>query len=216
MLLKKLQMRTFFTKESSWVFIGNNLINILFCLFSVSTSSSYKNNIFRIVCILLSLPLISDKLAKKINLNNDTFKFISTTFNLAFFFSYMTLKNGFSSTWLVSWMLCIVMMISIYNLIGFLSSLLVGSTIAYLFFKLQGNFIWINPGEIKPASYVTSLLYAAIVGGFFAARKNKHELNKIRKNRVLVSSAIAHEIRNSMKSLELNLHILRENFLLFF
>ena len=156
---------------------------------------SYENLPLRIFCAAISIPwifnhLVSEKLEKKYTI----YIFFSILLCLPFFFSFMWIKNGFSSIWTMSY---IVQLFLLFLLIYSWSLIYIISVIG---FGLACLSVYIIDGQILftafNLAYIPIFLFVILTSIVF----HHHEADHTEKEGVLSSfgASIAHEMRNSI------------------
>jgi two-component system, CAI-1 autoinducer sensor kinase/phosphatase CqsS len=135
----------------------------------------------------------------------------SLMFNLPFLFTLFLLKNNFHELWLYWEIFMIFVLIAfVPNWLMFLFDLCVGVLAGVAFFMLTTPDPRLTPDFDIPA-YTTAILLS-VVAGYLISYSNRRGLVAMEKNTALqaLAGSIAHEMRNPLNQVKLNLEIIEE------
>ncbi len=120
--------------------------------------------------------------------------YISITFALPFFFTFMLLKNHGSLAWLMSALVAIFLMILLLDWLNLIFMLLLGTTVAWL-----AN--WFTGGEFAVPIYLLEnlpiFLFAVVAGGLVTFTREMVAQEKLG-TMLTAASNIAHELRTPL------------------
>lgn len=122
--------------------------------------------------------------------------YATITYALAFFFTYMTLRNGASAPWLMSHLAAVFLILLLFDVAGFVVTSLVGTALALLALALTSH----PPlNESNLLVYIPVLLFAVVCGGVSSL---SHQMTQQARVDALTASSnnIAHELRTPLAS----------------
>tara|TARA_A100000171_G_C2129169_1_gene145535 strand:+ start:1035 stop:2234 length:1200 start_codon:yes stop_codon:yes gene_type:complete len=182
------------------MFINYPLFHILLMF---GTDPVYQNLGLRLFASTLCLPLILiDKLSTtRFKRFIPIYWQFTVMICLPFFFTFMTLKNGVSTIWLMNSMSAIFFMLLVMDILSFLGNLITGICLGFTFFYLTSDTIVLNPGVVSIPGVLSTFGAALIIGGLFSYNKTKREEHK-RKSLEAIGT-IAHEMRTPLLNITL-------------
>ncbi len=173
----------------------------------------YENFALRLTASLLALSLfflirMESPAAKRFF---PAYWHFSLIFILPFFFTFFLLKNDFHELWLYWEIFMIFVLIAfVPNWLMLLFDLATGVFAAVVCFVLTSPDMRLNPDFDIPA-YVTVLLFTVVAGYLFSYSNRRGQI-ALEKNSALqaLAGSIAHEMRNPLGQVKLNLEIIEE------
>ncbi len=176
---------------------------IYYMLWSFLSMQTYENLTLRILGSTLCFFLILYKFwPVKLKPLLPLYWYITAIFCLPFFFTFLLLKNNFSTVWLMNYMSSIYFLLLLFNalhafvlaIIGFLSALC-------LYHFTTSEALVYNPGQIDSLTIILSIIPSFIIGTFFKHNRDLIEKEKL-KTILIIGSSIAHELRTPLSSIE--------------
>ena len=176
--------------------VGNPLF---YYIWSHLLPQPYENLIFRLINAAIGIPFFFyNNFSEKVKKFFPAFFFIVITFLLPFFFSFMLHKNEWNTTWFISTLIALALLIIIiedWSWILFLS--ITGYSLAFVT-------VWLLDGQIQFTYfqwlYVPTFFFLLLVGVITSHRKQTANQTKISLLQSL-SGSIAHEMRNPLHSI---------------
>lgn len=159
---------------------------------------SYENLGLRITATLLCIPLIFWK-HWPLSLKNwlPLYWYVTLTFCLPFFFTFMMLENDANSIWLMSLTAIMFWLILLVDLLSFLVILLVGSISAVLVYL----FLYHNLPVADYGGIISQCIGTLLVGVIFANIKANVEQEKLQIMKAL-GATVAHELRTPLTTIQ--------------
>ncbi|HEX7110844.1 MAG TPA: HAMP domain-containing sensor histidine kinase [Mizugakiibacter sp.] len=122
--------------------------------------------------------------------------YATITYALAFFFTYMMLRNGANPPWLMSHLAAVFLILLLFDVAGFVVTSLVGTALALFVLALTPH----PPlDESNLIVYIPVLLFAVVCGGVSSL---SHQMTQQARVDALIASSnnIAHELRTPLAS----------------
>ncbi len=172
---------------------------LFYFIWSHTLPQPYENLICRLINVTVGIPFVFyNNLSERFKKIFPVFFFIGITFLLPFFFSFMLHKNEWNTTWFISTLIALailILLIEDWILILFLS--ITGYSLAFLT-------VWLLDGQIRFTyfewQYVPTFFFLLLVGVITSHRKQTANQTKISMLQSL-SGSIAHEMRNPLHSI---------------
>lgn len=161
----------------------------------------YENLLLRIIGTILFIPLLMfNYLPANFKKYFHWYFFISLTYTIPFFFSFMTLKNGLSSVWIMSTMAGLSFLIAIvYDWLLVFLIIAIGFVVSYLSIWFTGENVSFTNFQLE----VIPIYLFAIIGGIVVSYRtemtNSARLALMRS----LSGSISHELRNPLNAINL-------------
>lgn len=180
----------------------------------------YENLEFRILCSILFLPFIFyTKIPTALHSRFPKYFFYSLFICLPYFFSFMLIKNSYSSIWVMSFISAIYLLILlVYDWILICLMLFFGFILASLTVILSSKSPYNNINQFDfhyifsgfDFSYIPVILFAVFGGMVCNYRSEIHNKKRIYSLKSLGGS-IAHEMRNPLFNAKMILHQISNN-----
>ncbi len=158
---------------------------------------SYENLSLRIVATLLCIPLIFTKYwPSYLKTWLPAYWYLTLTFCLPFFFTFMLLKNNLNSIWLMSTTAVLFWLILLVDEISFIIITIIGVIGGYLLYYFLN-------GVLPEADYqgiISQYVGVFLVGLIFAYNKENIKKEKLR-TIVTIAESIAHELRTPLQTI---------------
>ncbi|MBP9792167.1 MAG: response regulator [Rickettsiales bacterium] len=165
-------------------YIAYGIVSFLGCIIFyfvnpvVVAPGQYENFYIRLIAALLSFFLIiSSYWPKSLRSLLPWYWYITLTYNLSFFFTFMLLQNKWSVAWQMNELMALTLLIVLTDIIAFISIALIGISLAFCSYYIVGNHFYI-PENIT--SLITSYLTILIFCVLFNYRKDKFYLEKFK------------------------------------
>ena len=143
-----------------------------------------------VLCMIYALGEYWPKSAKKYY---NFYCVFMAIFSFPFFFTYMALKNDFSTVWMLSLFAAIYISMNLVKGVGILFISFVGMALSILIYVAEGNYIDIISEEFL--KFTTIIFFAMIFGNAFSYTNERARLEKLeilkKTNKIL-----SHEISN--------------------
>lgn len=170
--------------------------------------TAYENMPLRLTAIGLCLGLtLKNYWPSQIRFLLPLYWYITITYIMPFFFTFMLLKNNFSNIWVQNSMTALFFMILLLDWVGLFVLLFIGILIALIFYHLTTPYYPIhqNLGGIISA-------YLAVIGvsTLFVHNKNRIQQDKLQTLKALGGS-IAHELRTPLRTISLSLESIKKS-----
>lgn len=168
----------------------------------IENESSYQNIPLRVAAMCLSISLAFNRYwPARFKSWLPLVWYFSLCFCLPFFFSFMSLMNHLSVSWLMNSMSALFFVFLLVDFISATIIVLLGSTLGMLLFFLYGAPLIIEPGSITVPAMIATFVAAIIIGGIFA---RNNEIIRQEKFSALhsLSASIAHEFRTPLAAIK--------------
>lgn len=183
---------------ASYYFIWHNL-----------TVQPYENAFLRLVAVFLCLGLTLKKFwPKGIHFFLPIYWYVSLTYTLPFFFTFMLLKNGTSTLWPMNTMIALILLILLTDWISMIFILEIGILLAWILYLITTT----NPQLPDNISgLIVTYIPVILAGAFFVYKKDKIHEEKLRSMSDIAAS-IAHELRTPLATLSMAVDNLKETY----
>lgn len=178
----------------------------------IENTSSYQNLGLRGFAMLLCFALaISPYWPQRFRNWLPLLWYFSICFCLPFFFTFMSLKSHFASSWLMNSMSALFFVFLLVDFISAFAILFIGASIGIFCFYLSGSELCIEPGLISINGMLATFLAALIIGGMFARNNEIIRQEKFSALHAL-SASIAHEFRTPLAAIKFAMNSLSKYF----
>lgn len=178
----------------------------IFWLFS--DKSRYENIWFRIIAVLLAIPLVmEEKWPVKLKVYINFYWYGVVMFCLPFMFTYILLKNNFSYDLVLDVFTIVLLTILLLDFIPLIIITALGVFLGWLLFILLNGYPTVTSSTYAPI--LRSYLFTMFFGAVFAHRKDiiyKEKLKTLRS----ISVSMAHELRTPLRSISFSLANLKQ------
>lgn len=161
----------------------------------------YSNLSLRIIATVLCLILALNKYwPDKAKRYLPIYWYVTLTYCLPFFFTYMTIKNLYSPIWVANGILSLYFLILLVDFSSFIVLFLLGTFIGILL-----AYIPYPPelGKVKVDYFgiIITYLVSLVIGGMFAHNREKMEQAKLQTMKAL-GATVAHELRTPLATIQ--------------
>ena len=171
----------------------------------------YSNLLLRIIAAGLCLILALNKYwPPKIKKYLPIYWYLTLTYCLPFFFTFMTIKNLYSPIWVTNCMLALYFLMLLVDFKSFIILFFIGTCVGILtaYFPYPPNLEGIH---VDYFGISITFLVSLVIGGMFAHNREKMEQTKLEIVRSLGAS-IAHELRTPLLAIQMGVSGTKEYF----
>jgi two-component system CAI-1 autoinducer sensor kinase/phosphatase CqsS len=170
-----------------------------YIIWSYYSLQQFENLTLRVAATVLSIPLLFVKFwPSRLKVFLPAYYYLTLTFCLPFFFTYLLLMNDFSDVWLMATTITIMWLMLLVDWVSFVILLVLGTVSAYLLYHFtkaepfpEGDYLGLV------LQYLGSLAVVLIFAG------NKERILKTKfQTAKTMAAAIAHEVRTPLRSID--------------
>ncbi len=171
---------------------------LYYLIWVYAEAQSYENLAIRCIASTLCLPLIFVRYwPKKLRSFLPFYWYITVTFCLPFFFTFMTIMNQGTVVWLLNLVLALLLIFILLDFISLLCTVFVGTVAAFAgFYYLSPSPLVFNPGTINLSGALATFIAALVVGGIFARNQESIVSEKLRRRSEAANQAKTEFIAN--------------------
>jgi len=187
------------------------LINfpLFYIIWRYVTPTEYSNLPMRLVAAVLCLFLIfKKKWPRRLQPFFPLYWYLTITYTLSLFGTFMFLKNHGSATWLTNAMLGLFWLMLVTDWISFMVILPLGIILGLAFYKLNGGIIYFEGNLVGTFS---NYIWAVAIAAVFAHNKEKVQTTKLQTIKA-IGGSIAHELRTPLRTISLAVSSIKDFF----
>lgn len=207
-LLERIQYKTESAgHQITWfglvMFINFPLFYIIWWL---TDDTSYENLPLRLSASVLCIPLaLKSYWPKKLLGYLPLYWYSSIMYCLPFFFTFMTLKNGLSTLWLMNSVTALFLMLLVLEPLSFILLLMLGVGSGWLLFQVTSTQLTYVSGTVNLPSILAIFVTSTVIGSLFSRNKDLLKSEESLKEKIQaiksLGASMAHELRTPLRTI---------------